>query len=297
MYAGKEQVFTKKVTHHGIVREKINYTLYEHVDETEKYRRIKKYVEPPKQPTREQLDNYRYYEDLHIRRGSERKKSIVKHERLSRPTGKETPFLRDSFKTLKINAPQILRSASCDKFELASDIGYKLPDRIAKLKGQYHVKSPSKYHPLRTPMNKSNNDYFGGYNKNVCLAQDGQKYRGFKNGIKRCDSGSFSLRNSYNTVVFGSKKKKKEIILDGDYNTSTYFNTGTFRPKPSRGNFATYGSDDEEYSDINYKYKQRNMMKKYHMRDTKSSHKRRGEHSSSLKGKNNKNYYKKCGYK
>jgi hypothetical protein len=98
-----DQVFTKKSSHAGVISQTRNYVMYEDVDELEKYRKIRQPVlrEPRPEPFYDPLDNYRYYEDLTLR--DKRKRSLVKHERTSEPVGRETPFLRDSFKKHVVN--------------------------------------------------------------------------------------------------------------------------------------------------------------------------------------------------
>ena len=95
----QDKIITKKVTHHGVVKKRTNHILYEHVDGTEKYRiKGKKLPEPsPKKEQREILDNYKYIETKQIKNEERKRASIVKHERLSNPVGKETPYLRGEY--------------------------------------------------------------------------------------------------------------------------------------------------------------------------------------------------------
>ena len=99
-----DQVYTKRSTHAGVVSKTRNYVMYEDVDELEKFRRKRQVPvmqESRPEPFYDPLDNYRYYEDLTLR--DKRKKSLVKHERTGEPVGRETPFLRDSFKKTVVN--------------------------------------------------------------------------------------------------------------------------------------------------------------------------------------------------
>ena len=101
MSLSQDKIITKKLHHEGVVKKRSNHVLYEIVDETQKLRikGQKKEISKPKE--KEILDNYRYLETKQIKRNDERRKSIVKHERLSRPIGKETPFNKNSFKEYK----------------------------------------------------------------------------------------------------------------------------------------------------------------------------------------------------
>ena len=101
MSLSQDKIITKKLHHEGVVKKRSNHVLYEIVDETQKLRikGQKKEISKPKE--KEILDNYRYLETKQIKRNDERRKSIVKHERLSKPIGKETPFMKNSFKEYK----------------------------------------------------------------------------------------------------------------------------------------------------------------------------------------------------
>ena len=134
-----DQIYKKKVSHSGVLRETENYILYEYVDEIEKYRKKKaqktqnaqkvqnsqkvqntqkvqnpqkaqKYqkqqilkAEPRTKKPKDLLDNYRYYEDMEIK--DPRHKGNVRHRRNSKPHGRETPFNRDSYKKLNTFSP------------------------------------------------------------------------------------------------------------------------------------------------------------------------------------------------
>ena len=95
MSSGEDKIIKKKIHHEGVVKKRTNHVTYEDIDQTEKYRiKGKKRPEPKIKPTpREILDNYRYIETKVVR--NERRKSIVKHQRLSSPIGKETPYSRN----------------------------------------------------------------------------------------------------------------------------------------------------------------------------------------------------------
>ena len=91
----EDKIIKKKIHYEGVVKKRTNHVTYEDVDGTEKYR-IKGKKNPEQQPKpaqREILDNYRYIETKILT--NERRKSIVKHQRLGSPVGKETPYFRD----------------------------------------------------------------------------------------------------------------------------------------------------------------------------------------------------------
>ena len=97
-----DEVFTRKSSHAGVISQTRNYVMYEDVDELEKFRKKRPVLhERRPEPFYDPLDNYRYYEDLKLK--DKRKRSLVKHERTSEPVGRETPFLRDSFKKHVVN--------------------------------------------------------------------------------------------------------------------------------------------------------------------------------------------------
>jgi len=111
-----DQIYKKKVSHSGVLRETENYILYEYVDEIEKYRKKKAQktqktqkdqktqnaqivqnaqktqksqkqqilkAEPRTKKPKDLLDNYRYYEDMEIK--DPRHKGNVRHRRNSKP--------------------------------------------------------------------------------------------------------------------------------------------------------------------------------------------------------------------
>jgi hypothetical protein len=86
----EDRIITKKKTRCGIVDETRNHILYEHIDGTEKF--LIRGQRKPEPKERELIDNYRYIETKIIKERDERRRSIVKHKRLSDPIGKETPY-------------------------------------------------------------------------------------------------------------------------------------------------------------------------------------------------------------
>ena len=83
-----DQVYKKKVSRAGVVRETDNYILYEDVDEIEKYRKMQAQkqqilrAEPRTKPPKDLLDNYRYYEDMRLR--DPRKKMRMKMKKMKK---------------------------------------------------------------------------------------------------------------------------------------------------------------------------------------------------------------------
>ena len=120
MSSSQDKIITKKLHHEGVVKKRSNHVLYEIVDETQKMRLKVEKKEKPKE--KEILDNYRYLETKQIKRNDERRRSIVKHQRLSSPVGKETPFMRSSFK----DSDGYIDNKSIDLLNLSenSDIPY-----------------------------------------------------------------------------------------------------------------------------------------------------------------------------
>ena len=94
----EDKVITKKKTKCGVVDERRNHILYEHIDGTEKYR-IKGQKKPEPKP-KELIDNYRYIETKIIKKEDKRRRSIVKHKRLSSPVGKETPYTPHKYNSM-----------------------------------------------------------------------------------------------------------------------------------------------------------------------------------------------------
>ena len=114
----EDRIITKKKTRCGIVDQTRNHILYEHVDGTEKFR-IRGFKKPePKQ--RELIDNYRYIETKMIKERDERRRSIVKHKRLSGPIGKETPY--DPYYKSKTYSKKKKKRNSLDRNSRASSI-------------------------------------------------------------------------------------------------------------------------------------------------------------------------------
>ena len=113
MSSSEDKIIIKKRHHEGVVKKRSNHVLYEIVDETQKLR----LKTPKKEIQKEILDNFRYFETKQIKRNDERRKSIVRHKRLSNPVGKETPFLRDSFKEYKTKTTFVQKMPKISNYE------------------------------------------------------------------------------------------------------------------------------------------------------------------------------------
>ena len=262
------QVYKKKVSHAGVVRETDNYILYEDVDAYEKYRKMqaqkqqqqKLRAEPRAKPPRDDLDNYRYYEDMKIK--DPRNKGESRHKRNSKPKGRETPFNRDSFKKFTNFSPNP-RSSSHER------------------KGVYHKKNEDKtytmyegqpnYVPRRNETLRSRpSDAYAtcgcgsryNYRQNDVLEKrrPGDTYSTGKHGKHsilrqlRCSPQKYHVAKP--NVLRGGRKDSYESYMK-PY-TSVY--------------------DD---SDFNYQYKESVNIKRPKRRDSKTYHVRRTERSYS----------------
>lgn len=121
MSSASEQFIKKKVHHEGVIQKRSNHVLYEDVDATEKIL-IKTHKKPEqksksKPGPREILDNYRYIETKEIRSKDERRASIVRHQRLGKPIGKETPYERTSFKEYKTNTTYVQKRSKFGSYD------------------------------------------------------------------------------------------------------------------------------------------------------------------------------------
>ena len=262
------QVYKKKVSHAGVVRETDNYILYEDVDAYEKYRKMqaqkqqqqKLRAEPRAKPPRDDLDNYRYYEDMKIK--DPRNKGESRHKRNSKPKGRETPFNRDSFKKFTNFSPNP-RSSSHER------------------KGVYHKKNEDKtytmyegqpnYVPRRNETLRSRpSDAYTtcgcgsryNYRQNDVLEKrrPGDTYSTGKHGkhsiLRQLRSSPQKYRVAKPNVLRGGRKDSYESYMK-PY-TSVY--------------------DD---SDFNYQYKESVNIKRPKRRDSKTYHVRRTERSYS----------------
>lgn len=253
MYGGSEQVFVKKNTYAGVVREKQNYLMYEDVDETEKFKKKRPVLKAKKpEPIFDPLDNYRYYEDLTLR--DRRRRSKVKHERTGKPVGRETPFLRDSFKKHVVNytpTKTTLRSYSNERSERRPKPKKYDPNQITfspTLKHQTYICYPSKKR-----------------GSGICPTCGGpwdqdRKETPENYGVLR-QLHSSPKRNQFRPKANNNKPRAK---------------------KPDT--FQSYQFDDncnDEYDD-NYRYKEVKKIKKPKRNDSKTHHKRRKERSSSF---------------
>ena len=265
-----DQVYKKKVSHAGVVRETDNYILYEYVDEIEKYRKMqaqkqqqKLRAEPRTKPPKDLLDNYRYYEDMKLR--DPRHKGEVRHKRNSKPKGRDTPFNRDSFKKFTNFSPNP-RSSSHER------------------KGVYHKKNDSKtitifenqtnYVPRRNETLRSRpSDVYSTYSTS-----------GFGSGYKYKQNDVLEKRRPEDTYSTG-KHGKHCIIRQLRCSPQKYHVT---KPTYLRGGRKdSYDSYMKPYtsvyddSDFNYQYKESVNIKRPKRRDSKTYHIRRTERSYS----------------
>lgn len=96
----KEKIIVKKTEKIVETKQRTSYMSNEGLNETQKYKiKDKKIEDIKKKPKRELLDNYRYIEIKCINEDNERRRSIVKHRRLSQPIGKETSYERERYGT------------------------------------------------------------------------------------------------------------------------------------------------------------------------------------------------------
>ena len=250
MYGGTEEVIVKKNAFAGVVREKQNYLMYEDVDETEKFKKKRPVLrEKRPEPVFDPLDNYRYYESLTLR--DKRNRSLVKHERTSKPVGRVTPFLRDSFKKHVVNytpTKSSFRSFSNERNE-----------KRTKKKKLYHPNQISSSSPLQHQTyivyTKKNRVYNDPWDQNISESPNNYGYLRQLNPSPK--------RNQYKP-----KPKANNNKLRGkrsDYNQSYQFGN----------NF----NDDYDY---NYSYKRVNKIKRPIRKDSFSNYRRRSDRSSSF---------------
>ena len=262
-----DQVYKKKVSRAGVVRETDNYILYEDVDEIEKYRRMQAQkqqvlrAEPRAKPPKDLLDNYRYYEDMKVK--DPRHKGEFRHRRNSKPKGRETPFNRDSFKKFTNFSPNP-RSSSHER------------------KGVYHKKNDS---------------------KTITVYEDQPNYAPRRNETLRsrpsdvCSSSGYGSRYSYKQGDVLEKRRPGDTYSTGKhgkhciirqlrctpqkYNVtkpSTYLRGGR---KDSYDSYQKPYSSVYEDSDYNYQYKESVNIRRPKRRDSKTYHIRRHERSYS----------------
>ena len=249
MYGGTEQVIVKKNAFAGVVREKQNYLMYEDVDETEKFKKKRPVLrEKRPEPVFDPLDNYRYYESLTLR--DKRNRSLVKHERTSKPVGRVTPFLRDSFKKHVVNytpTKSSFRSFSNERNE-----------KRTKKKKLYHPNQISSSSPLQHQTyivyTKKNRVYNDPWDQNISESPNNYGYLRQLNPSPK--GNQYKLKPKANKNKLRGKRS--------DYNQSYQFGN----------NF----NDDYDY---NYSYKRVNKIKKPRRKDSLSSYKRRNDRSSS----------------
>jgi len=249
MYGATEQVIIKKNAYEGVVREKQNYLMYEDVDETQKYKKKRPvYRAKRPEPIFDPLDNYRYYEDLTLR--DRRRRSIVKHERTSKPVGRETPFLRDSFKKHIVNKTIYTPVKS----NLRSFSNEGNDERRPKTK--YSALSPSLEHHTYICYP---------YKKKRLYTAHGESYVQHER----------ESPNNYNIIRQLSPKNKNQ-------------NKPKLKPNKNklRGKITNIYLDKEfdikDNFNYKYKYKQGNKLKSPKRKDPQSNYRKRNDRSSSF---------------
>jgi hypothetical protein len=278
-----DQVYKKKVSHAGVVRETDNYILYEDVDAYEKYRKMqaqkqqqqpkqqKLKAEPRAKPPKDLLDNYRYYEDEKIK--DPRHKGKSRHKRNSKPKGRETPFNRDSFKKFTNFSPNP-RSSSQER------------------KGVYHKKNDSKNFTIY----ENQTNYVPRRNETLRNRPSDASFTLRKrpsDASSTCGYGSFydykqndilekrRPEDTYNTAKHGKHCILRQLHCSPQkYHATqpTYLRGGRKESYDSYMKPYTRVYDDEDY---NYKYKESINIKRPKRRDSKTYHIRRTERSYS----------------
>ena len=261
-----DQVYKKKVSRAGVVRETDNYILYEDVDEIEKYRKMQAQkqqilrAEPRTKPPKDLLDNYRYYEDMRLR--DPRKKGEVKYRRNSKPKGRETPFNRDSFKKFTNFSPNP-RSSSHER------------------KGVYHKKNDSKTFTIL----ESQTNYVPRRNETLrSRPSDVYTSSGYGSRYNYKQNDVLEKRRPGDTYSTG-KHGKHSILRQLRCSPQKYH---VAKPNVLRGGRKdSYDSYVKPYtsvyddSDFNYQYKESVNIKRPKRRDSKTYHIRRHERSYS----------------
>ena len=254
MYGGTDEVIVKKNAFAGVVREKQNYLMYEDVDETEKFRKKRPVLrEKRPEPVFDPLDNYRYYEDLTLR--DKRRRSLVKHERTSKPVGRITPFLRDSFKK------HVVDTSTRASFRSFSNEGNERKERRTKIKKLHHP-NQNTFSPLQ-------------HQTYVCYTKKNRVYP------EEDDPWHQDRRESPNSYGYLRQLNPSPI-------------RNLYKPKPKATNNKLRGKKTDLYQsnqfgnnynddyDYNYSYKQISKMGRPKRKDSQSHYRRRNDRSSSF---------------
>ena len=188
--------FIKKNFHYeGVVKKRINHVFYEDIDVTERVP-----IKEKKPPEPEILDNYRYYESKKLRH---RAGSIVKHQRLSNPVGKETPFERSSYKEYQTNTSYVRKRPKIDSYDDKNTFEktqIKISERSRNLKDIYGDKN-SKTIQFDTSqrLNKP-----GLYSSNTITNQ--------RNALKRNILGKSAYTLKSGTGIGQNRNERKQVI-------------------------------------------------------------------------------------
>jgi hypothetical protein len=188
MSSNNEQIIKKKVHHVGVIKKRSNHILFEDIDTTEKV-----LIKPQKKPEqksqskpapREMLDNYRYLETKEIKSKEERRGSIVKHKRLSKPIGKETPYERASFRDYKTNTTYVQKRpkfGSYDSQKTNKQTQNKYSEKTSNLKKNYGEKSNKSRQHTNSQSSKRAEKYSSKTTKVQKLVQTRTTERKFSN--------------------------------------------------------------------------------------------------------------------
>lgn len=313
-----DQVYKKKMSHAGVVRESDNYILYEDVDEIERIRRMQALktlkapspkvqkvqkvenhqmlrAEPRLKPPKELLDNYRYYEDMKLR--DLRHKGDVKHRRNSKPHGRETPFNRDSYKKFTNFSPNprgshdrkgIYHKKNEEKSVtvLQGETNY-VPKKNETLRSKpYQTQtnySPKKYEKYRSKPYKNESSYYSPRRS----SKQSDYYPSCEcggHGYNYRQNDVLERRRPQDTYYAGQGKqgvlRKLHYSPEAKYHETktTYLRGGR---KESYDSYMKPYSNVYEDSDYNYQYKESVNIKRPKRRDSKTYHIRRTERSYS----------------
>ena len=217
-------------------------------------------AEPRAKPPRDDLDNYRYYEDMKIK--DPRNKGESRHKRNSKPKGRETPFNRDSFKKFTNFTPNP-RSSSHER------------------KGVYHKKNEDKTYTM----------YEG--QPNYVPRRNGTLRSRPSDAYVTCECGS---RYNYRQNGVLEKRRPGDTYSTGKHGKHSILRQLRSSPQKYRvakptvlrgGRKDSYESYMKPYtsvyddSDFNYQYKESVNIKRPKRRDSKTYHVRRTERSYS----------------
>ena len=219
MSSSQDKIITKKLHHEGVVKKRSNHVLYEIVDETQKMRLKVEKKEKPKE--KEILDNYRYLETKQIKRNDERRRSIVRHQRLSSPVGKETPFMRNSFKEYKTKTTLVQKRPKISNYEERKTYN---PKKIGK-----RSSTPSQNHYYKKRGNTPDN-----YNNKLVNSKSSRNNNYKERNLIRGNSNPHIRKNQITERgphLSQNKRFQNEYNLAQNQNIEGNYNEQSFLPK------------------------------------------------------------------